>query len=302
MKDEHGHQTAEISPLEPSHDGTNAERLRSMQLVSSLGALAEYDESQLFLEARFFAGAAHESLLQLGYRLVALKEKTTHGAFGKQIAALGLQPRAAQRAMSTALRVAKFPALANIAENSPYKALEMFALDDDILEVLADGGTIAGVTLDAIDRMSGGEARKALRAVSAEKAEQAETTTRLIASKNQKLDELDSQLAKSRSIKPSDQRQMAQANEAAALAELAKQATALTVQLLQYCQYAENCADVEGLDLLGAETIKQNARSSVEWVCHRLHQTVCSFGLEINVQAIITPPWLNQASAPSASA
>lgn len=68
------------------------------------------------------------------------------------------------------------------------KLFELMAQDDEDLAALTDGGTVAGLTLDDIDVMSVRELRKALR----EANEEASAKDRLLADKNQKLDELQS--------------------------------------------------------------------------------------------------------------
>lgn len=58
--------------------------------------------------------------------------------------------------------------------------------DDENLAELADGGTVAGLTLDDVDRMSVRELRQALREARETNAAQ----QRVLADKNEKIDSL----------------------------------------------------------------------------------------------------------------
>jgi hypothetical protein len=66
------------------------------------------------------------------------------------------------------------------------KLFELMVEDDDELAALGEGGTVAGLTLDDIDRMSVRELRAALR----EKDADLEAKDELLAEKNRKLDSL----------------------------------------------------------------------------------------------------------------
>ena len=64
--------------------------------------------------------------------------------------------------------------------------------DDEDLQELADGGSVNGITLDDVDRMTIKELRAALR----ESRDTAEAKDKIIADKNKKVDELAEKLAK----------------------------------------------------------------------------------------------------------
>lgn len=63
-------------------------------------------------------------------------------------------------------------------------------LDDDDIKELADGGTVAGIKLDDIDKMTSRELRVALR----EARELSGTKDKQLQAKNQKLDEMEGKL------------------------------------------------------------------------------------------------------------
>lgn len=97
-----------------------------------------------------------EAMLEAAKRLTILKECEPHGEFESIVRdALGIPERTAQRLMQASIKYmspqlsAKAPALALLGKT---KLFELMTEDDDVLSELADGGTIAGMTLDDIDR------------------------------------------------------------------------------------------------------------------------------------------------------
>lgn len=68
-------------------------------------------------------------------------------------------------------------------------------LDDDEIEIIEQGGSIGEVSLDTIETMSVRELKDELRRVKADK----EATDLLLQKKDQKINELDSELTKAKS-------------------------------------------------------------------------------------------------------
>lgn len=130
--------------------------------------------SQRFDQARAIAGAQTEmesaasAWVRLGRWLLLIKEHVPHGEFGRIVEDdLGLGYRSARQVMQMVTRLlgpgldpAKWQARAILPKT---KAVELLTLDDDEIDALADGETVAGLHMDAIDRMSTRELRKALR-------------------------------------------------------------------------------------------------------------------------------------------
>lgn len=159
---------------------------------------------------RFYQQRTAEACLELGKRLVLLKEASLHGEFGPRLELLGIDERAARRFMAAATRFSKrvtSPVLKY--GNSQSKLLELLVLDDEEVEELAEGGTVRGMPADKIAAMGVRELRAALREAKAEKV----ADDKLMADKNAKLDKLSRHIAKST---PDD-----------VLAELQKESTAL---------------------------------------------------------------------------
>ncbi|APC14552.1 DUF3102 domain-containing protein [Pseudomonas frederiksbergensis] len=137
------------------------------EVMAQFGDGLPYDRTRLVNEARFYMAQSAEAMLEAGKRLIVLKENEPHGDFEQIVREqLGMPERTAQRMMQAALKYlspqlqAKAPALALLGKT---KLFELIAEDDEDLAALADGGTVAGLVLEDIDRMTSRELRAALR-------------------------------------------------------------------------------------------------------------------------------------------
>lgn len=126
-------------------------------------------------EIRFYQRRSVEAMLAVGTRLLLLREMTPHGQFISRIELLGFSSRTAQRFMQAALKTSKSANLALLSGQvtEAGKFLELVTLDDDDLEALAEGGTVAGLTLSEYDKMSASEMRATLKARDKVMADQA---------------------------------------------------------------------------------------------------------------------------------
>ncbi|MDX1491297.1 MAG: hypothetical protein R3332_08420 [Pseudohongiellaceae bacterium] len=147
-----------------------------------------YDKTRLENETQFYLRESASSMLEAGRRLILLKEHEKHGEFIGSLDRIGLSPRAAQKMMQVAVKFAKAPTLAHLGKS---KMLELMVEDDDDLEALADGGTVAGLKLDDIDKMSVRELKSALRKAREKAKAEAEVTEKLLESKDEKINQLD---------------------------------------------------------------------------------------------------------------
>ncbi|MBN3833663.1 DUF3102 domain-containing protein [Burkholderia sp. Ac-20344] len=183
-------------------EAANALAARSAIVAEQFGDGLPYERNRVVNEARFYMAQSAEAMLEAGKRLILLKENEPHGEFvGIVENALGIHERAAQRMMKAAVKYLS-PALQTKATAlsvlGKTKLFELVAEDDDDLAALADGGTVAGMTLDDIDRMTSRELRAALR----EAHENADAQSRLLSDKNSKIDELAAKLNKQKRVKP----------------------------------------------------------------------------------------------------
>lgn len=116
-------------------------------------------------EIRFYQRRTAEACLELGKRLIILKELTPHGEFVQRIELLGLTARATQKFMQAAFKFSKSANLALLTEKigSQSKLLELVTMDDDDIAQLANGESVRGLSLDAIDTLTTSQLKAALR-------------------------------------------------------------------------------------------------------------------------------------------
>ncbi|MCU7934146.1 MAG: DUF3102 domain-containing protein [Candidatus Thiodiazotropha sp. (ex Dulcina madagascariensis)] len=169
-----------------------ARELDLAQIDSQFGNDQPFDRDRIVTETRFFLTVISQSILEIGSRLIRLKEHLPHGEFEPALHEIGIKSREAQRMMQATVKFSG--AKVKLADLGKTKLLELMVEDDEALEALADGGTLAGVNLDEIDRMSTRELRDTLRKERDTQAKSAETHERLLADKNTKIDALAKQL------------------------------------------------------------------------------------------------------------
>ena len=154
-------------------------------------------------EIKFYLRRSVEAVLEMGKRLLLLKEVAGHGNFVERIEALGIGYRMAARFMASTLKFSKVTsttllALPNLNQG---KLLELLVLDDGEIEALNAGDEVRGIQLDDVDCMSVSELRRALRQekadkeaaitkVKAEVSGQLSAKDKLIADKSKRIAEL----------------------------------------------------------------------------------------------------------------
>ncbi|EHL2772133.1 DUF3102 domain-containing protein [Salmonella enterica subsp. enterica serovar Hvittingfoss] len=160
-------------------------------IMEQFGEGLPYDRSRIVHETRFYMAQSAEAMLEAGKRLVILKENEPHGEFINILESeLNIESRVARRMMQASLKFlgleGESPKRSTLSVLGKGKLYELMVLDDEDLDSLADGGTVAGTTLDDIDRMSVRELRKALR----ESKEDLSASRKLNAEKSQEINEL----------------------------------------------------------------------------------------------------------------
>lgn len=168
----------------------NALAEHQIQVMAQFGDGLPYERERIVHEARFYMAQSAEAMLEAGKRLVILKENEPHGEFINIVESqLSLSKRTAQVMMQASLKYLspklepKAQALALLGKT---KLFELMTESDDELIELAEGGTVAGMTLDDIDRMTSRELKTALR----EARETNVSQVRLLAGKEQKINDL----------------------------------------------------------------------------------------------------------------
>ncbi|EDL0765657.1 DUF3102 domain-containing protein [Salmonella enterica subsp. enterica serovar Muenchen] len=161
-----------------------------MEIMEQFGEGLPYERTRVINEARFYMAQSAEAMLEAGKRLVILKENEPYGEF-QAIAQneLGLDDRIARKMAQAAVKFLS-PKLGDkrktFSDLGRSKLYELMLEDDEDLAELAEGGTVAGLTLDDIDRMSVRELRKALR----ESKEDLAASRQLNNEKSQEINEL----------------------------------------------------------------------------------------------------------------
>ncbi|MHB4739625.1 DUF3102 domain-containing protein [Klebsiella pneumoniae] len=246
-------QPVELMEDTPLSDGLNvslnAMTEHRLEIMQQFGDGLPYERDRIVHETRFYMAQSAEAMLEAGKRLVILKENEPHGDFINILENdLGLEPRVARRMMQASVKFlgngdqsSKRTALTVLGKTKLY---ELMVLDDEELDALADGGTVAGATLDDIDRMTSRELKAALREARETNAAQ----QRVLADKNEKIDSLSTKLEKKSRIQPPkpDEEVKKLRAEVTALAVEAESAIAVRLSsafetLCAYC--AENMID-----------------------------------------------------------
>lgn len=162
-------ETSLIDPADPASLARLSESANAVaQMHQEMNAAAQAIALQLGYEGslavgaledeiRFYQRRTVESLLELGKRLLVLKELTPHGQFEQRVEMLGFSYRSAARFMQAAMKTSKSANLALLSSQvkSASAFLELVTHDDDTLDAL--------VQMDDIDRMSATQLREAMR-------------------------------------------------------------------------------------------------------------------------------------------
>ncbi|HGN9246528.1 TPA: DUF3102 domain-containing protein [Proteus mirabilis] len=251
----------------------NAMTEHRLEIMQQFGDGLPYERDRIVHEARFYMAQSAEAMLEAGKRLIILKENEPHGEFVAIVEEqLGLHVRAAQRMMKASLKYLSpklEPKATTLSLLGKAKLFELVAEDDEELSELADGGTVAGLTLDDVDRMSVRELRQALREARETNAAQ----QRVLADKNEKIDSLSTRLEKKSRIQPPKPDEEVKQLRAEVTALSTEAESAITVRLFSafetlsaYC--AENQIDTPKDFMAGLvcelESAARNLRSTFD--------------------------------------
>ncbi|HGE7398242.1 TPA: DUF3102 domain-containing protein [Yersinia enterocolitica] len=245
-------QSIELVEDVPLADGLNVNlnvmTERRLEIMQQYGDGSQYDYERLVQETKFYLSQSAESMLEAGRRLLIIKESEPHGKLMQTVEErLGLNYNTAGKMMQAAAKylspqiASKSSALTNLGKT---KLFELMTEDDEVLAELADGGTVAGMTLDDIDRMTSRELKAALR----EARETNSAQQRVLADKNEKIDALSTKLEKKSRIQPPKPDEEVKKLRAEVTALSTEAESAITVRLFSafetLCAYcAENQID-----------------------------------------------------------
>ncbi|WP_373389016.1 DUF3102 domain-containing protein [Pseudomonas alcaligenes] len=162
-----GTELAPDAPLdgEVLQQSQNAMGEHLQEVMATFGDGLPYDRLRYIDNTRKHMARSAEEALHAGRCLLVMKEAEPHGEWMHILGELSLEPRLAQRMMQAALKFGGIEPPTKLIEaaKSKSKLFELMVLDDEDLQALNDGGTVAGLELDDIDRMPVSTLRKALR-------------------------------------------------------------------------------------------------------------------------------------------
>lgn len=260
-------------------------RAGKLVTIDQTFGVAVYDRERLITEAQFYVRASAEALIELGRRLVVLREHEPHGEWLDACERIGVEPRFAQRAMQAAIKFAPDAARLRVAHMGQSKLLELLVLDDDQIGDLADGGSVAGITLDDVDRMSVRELRDALRKARAATSDEHDITERLLDEKNRKIYELASELAR--------RDQIPEFSEAADASDrLWQGALAAAGGLTSIALAFRDVGAAYGADI--PEPVRVTQRAALTYLMQLLIDVQTRNGIDVDLTEMVSPPWLDE--------
>ena len=266
---------------------THTQKLGNLAL--SLGYEGALTVGALEDEIRFYQQRSVEAVLELGKRLLILKEITPHGEFTKRIEMLGISKRTAQRFMSVVLKFSKTTSMSLLEKSgNGTKLLELMVLDDDDIDVIDQGGSIGDVSLDTIETMSVRELKKALRDAKAD----IDAKEQVIKTKDQKANELLAENAKLKSpaqIKKRAETEQQQLTKKA-LEELDSACATMHNDVVRFTNNINSILDA--INEHGLYDIQDKLESSVVAAFQQIAQTSVELGIQIDFENMVTPSWM----------
>lgn len=259
-------------------------------LATQLGYKGTLTVGALEDEIRFYQQRTVEACLELGKRLLLLKEMTPHGDFKQRIAMLNIHERTAQRFMSASLKFSKSDNLSLLkAVGNQSKLLELLVLDDDEVKLLEEGGSIGDITLDEIERMTASELKKALREAQAD----ATAKENIIRKKDEKLNELDAKLTKLES--PAQIKVRAESHKQALAKSVLEKITDSTLTMHNdIVRFVNDCQAIgETIDENGLYELQEQFELNVVALFQQIANISTTLGVQIDFENMVTPAWLN---------
>jgi hypothetical protein len=167
------------------------------EIDNRFGIGQPYDLDRYIDSARDAVGVISGRLFVIGRILISIKEHEGHGGFLAALERIGIAPRFAQRCMVSVVKFEGSDAKRLVgARLSHGKLLELLAEEGDDIEALGEGGTLAGLTLDDIDKMSTTELRAELRKTRKDKFQDAAAHEEILARKDEKINKLELKVRK----------------------------------------------------------------------------------------------------------
>ncbi|MDO7521192.1 DUF3102 domain-containing protein [Acinetobacter baumannii] len=258
-------------------------------LATQLGYEGALTVGALEDEIRFFQQRTVEAVMELGKRLLILKEITPHGEFNKRVEMLNFTPRMAQKFMSAVLKFSKTNSSSLLQKaGNQTKLLELVTLDDDEIQVIEQGGSIGEVSLDSIETMSVRELKDELRKIKADK----EAGDLLLQKKDQKINELDAKLTKLQS--PAQIKKRAESEEQLIAAKALEEANTACLTMHNDTVRFKNTVNsvLDTINEHGLYNIQEQLEALVVSAFQQIAQTSVELGIQIDFETMVNPAWL----------
>lgn len=247
-------------------------------------------------EIRFYQQRTVEACMEIGKRLLLIKEQTPHGEFNKRIEILNFTPRMAQKFMSAVLKFSKTNSNSLLQKvGNQTKLLELVMLDDDEINLLDQGGSIGDISLDNIETMSVRELKAALREAKqtiASKDQDIETKNQVIQKKDQKCNELDEKLTKLNS--PVEVAKRAETEdqqiEKAAMETLSTESHMLLNAVMRFNNAINGVLDVANEKNIGP--LYERVDETVIAIYQRIATFTRTLGVQVDFENMVSPEWL----------
>lgn len=268
-------------------------------LATQLGYQGALTVGALEDEIRFYQQRSVEAVMELGKRLLIMKEMTPHGEFSKRIEMLGISKRTAQRFMSVVLKFSKTTSMSLLSKSgNGTKLLELMVLDDDDIEIIDAGGSIGDVSLDTIETMSVRELKQALRDAKnalESKDQDIKAKDQIIQKKDQKANELDEKLTKLNSPAEIQKRAESEPQRLAekALEEMNKACLTMHNDTVRFTNSINSIVDAINEHEL--YDIQDRLEANVVALFQQIAQTSVDLGIQIDFQAMVNPSWMSVA-------
>ncbi|MFU8924921.1 DUF3102 domain-containing protein [Acinetobacter puyangensis] len=278
--------------IEQTQEIAISEHARNLgMLAAQLGYEGSLALGALEDEVRFFQQRTVESCMEIGKRLLLIKEQTPHGEFNKRIEILNFTPRMAQKFMSAVLKFSKTNSSSLLQKaGNQTKLLELVMLDDDEIELLDQGGSIGDVNLDSIETMSVRELKQALREARAND----EAKDKLIQSKDQKINKLDTELNKSNSQAQILKKQETEQQQLTASALDTLHSACLTMHN-DVVRFTNAINSIQAaIEEHGLYNIQEQLEANVVAAFQQIAQTSVELAIQIDFTEMVNPSWMPQ--------
>ncbi len=279
----------DVTTIEPNQ--ANQLAIATARLAENLGYQGSLTIGTLEDEIRFYQQRTVEACLEMGKRLLILREMCPHGEFTNRLEMLGFNQRTAQRFMQAVLKFSNASATTLLQKvDSQSKLLELITLDDDQIEALSNGESIGNIALDDIETMSTKELRKALKEARAD----AEAKEELLLNKDRKINELDGKLTVRK--QPDQFKQVQIEVEQHINDELAQATASLMTAVSQFNAVINTLSGQAGENFL--PHIKDKISQDASLVYQRIADVGLDIGIDLN--AMMTGnDWLSDETKPA---